>query len=183
MTAFRINGINYTKTEAGYCYKNENGKQVRIKGAEFDEAYNAYTEQEAIEAKAKAEAAKAENDKKAEEAVNKKAKKAATKRRPKDIAYEGNGVTLTEKQVDFIKRVPDTCFYENGLESTMWIDVLCDEIGGQFAGKPITVGAMISTIREKGLIYVALDKVNGKKAKYFGFTENGKKVAAELGLN
>lgn len=191
MTAIRINNINYTKTDAGYCYKNENGKQVRIKAAEFDAAYNEWTALEAAEAKAKAEAAKAADDKKAEDAVNKKANKPAKKRRPKDIAYEATktfanedfNITLTAKQVAFIKRIPDTCFYENGLESTMWVDVLVDEIGGEFAGKPMTVGAMISTIREKKLVYVALDKVNGKKAKYFGFTEIGKQVAADLGLN
>lgn len=113
----------------------------------------------------------------------KKAKKVRKARRPKDIAHESNGVTLTAKQADFIKHVPDTCFYENGLESVVWCDVLADEIGGQFAGKPMTVGAMISTLREKSLIYVGVDRVNGRKAKFFGFTELGKKVAQELGLN
>ena len=109
-------------------------------------------------------------------------------RRSKDIAWAGDGivaphtVTLTSKQVDFIKHIPDTCFYENGLDSTPWCDVLADEIGGQFEDKPMTVGAMISTLREKGIIYVGADRINGKKAKYFGFTEVGKKVAADLGL-
>lgn len=183
MTAIRINNINYTKTDAGYCYKNENGKQVRIKAAEFDAAYNEWTALEAAEAKAKAEAAKAADDKKAEDAVNKKAKKATTKRRPKDIAYEGNGVTLTAKQVDFIRHIPDTCFYEDGLDSCIWCDCLADEIGGQFAGKPMTVGAMISTICEKGLASRETDRVNGRKATSLAFTELGKKVAADLGLN
>lgn len=122
------------------------------------------------------------SDKEAEDAVNGK-KKAKKTRRSKDIAYDGNGKTLTSKQVDFIRRIPDTCFYENGLESAMWCDVLADEIGGQFAGKPMTVGAMISTLREKDLIYVQVEKVNGKKSKYFGFTDLGKEIAKELGLN
>lgn len=121
------------------------------------------------------------SDKEAEDAVN--GKKAKKTRRPKDIAHESHGKTLTSKQVDFIRHIPDTCFYENGLESTMWCDVLADEIGGQFAGKPMTVGAMISTLREKDLIYVQTEKVNGKKSKYFGFTDLGKEIAKELGLN
>jgi uncharacterized membrane protein YheB (UPF0754 family) len=126
------------------------------------------------------------------EDVEKEMKRASKPRKSKDIAFtttvtleDGKiaDVTLTAKQVDFIKHIPDTCFYEHGLESTMWVDVLADEISGQFAGKPMTVGAMISTLREKEVIYVAVDKVNGKKSKFFGFTDLGKLVAKELGLN
>lgn len=133
------------------------------------------------------------SDEEAEAAVNEKPKTKKI-RRSKDIAFEGvfetgkgdsfkvNKITLTSKQVDFIKHIPDTCFYENGLESTMWCDVLADEIGGQFAGKPMTVGAMVSTLREKSLIYVSTDRINGRKAKFFGFTDLGKMVAKEMGL-
>lgn len=111
------------------------------------------------------------------------AKKTTRKpRKSKDIAYEGHGVTLTAKQVDFIQHLPDTCFWENGLDSTPWCDVLADEIGGQFEGKPMTTGAMISTICEKGLATRAKAKVNGKKATYLALTELGKEVAKELGL-
>lgn len=124
----------------------------------------------------------AKSDREAEDAVNGK-KKEKKARRPKDIAHESNGKTITAKQVDFIRHIPDTCFYENGLDSTMWCDCLADEIGGQFAGKPMTVGAMISTLREKDIVYVGVDRVNGKKAKFFGFTETGKEIAKELGLN
>lgn len=104
-------------------------------------------------------------------------------RRSKDIAYDGNGITLTAKQVDFIRHLPDTNFWEDGLDSALWTDVLADEIGGQFAGKPMTTGAMISTICEKGLANRATDRVNGRKATFMVLTELGKKVAAELGLN
>lgn len=104
-------------------------------------------------------------------------------RKSKDIAYEGHEVTLTAKQVDFIRHLPDTCFWERGLDSALWTDVLADEIGGQFAGKPMTTGAMISTICEKGLANRATDRVNGRKATFMVLTELGKKVAAELGLN
>ena len=172
---FEMNETRYTMTRVGYYYKKVDGKQTRIGKAEWDAAWEASGEAE----KQAREAEAAKNDKEAEKAMKKAEKKP---RRSKDIAHESNGVTLTEKQVDFIKHVPDTCFYEHGLESTMWVDVLADEIGGQFAGKPMTVGAMISTLREKEVIYVAVDKVNGKKSKFFGFTEIGQKIAAELGL-
>ena len=162
--------------------------------------------QEIEDRKAEQEKAQAESDKMAEDAVNGKAKNPANEeirkmgkiheqkkapikkaRRSKDVAFEMDTIeghiTLTAKQVDFIKHIPDTCFYEHGLESTPWCDVLADEIGGQFAGKPMTVGAMISTLREKNLIYVGMDHINGKKAKYFGFTTVGQVVAKKLGLN
>lgn len=92
-------------------------------------------------------------------------------------------ISLTEKQVDFIRHLPDSNFWENGLDSALWIDVLCDEIGGQFEGKPMTVGAMISTICEKGLGVRAKERVNKRKCTSFRLTELGKIVAKELGLS
>lgn len=142
-------------------------------------------QEDATKATEKAQDDKTGETPKEEKKAPKRAKKAP--RKSKDIAHTatiGNKtITLTAKQVDFIHHIPDTCFYENGLESTPWCDVLTDEIGGQFAGKPMTVGAMISTLREKGLIEVGVERVNGKKAKYFAFTEIGKEIAKRLGLN
>lgn len=103
-------------------------------------------------------------------------------RRSKDIAYEGNGVTLTTKQVDFILHIADTDFW-TGFDNSIFVDALCDQIGGQFEEKPMTVGAMISTLCEKGLAYRGKDRVNGHKATYMRLTELGKKVARELGLD
>ena len=104
-------------------------------------------------------------------------------RKSKDIAYDGNGITLTAKQVDFIHHLPNTCFWEHGLDSAVWTDVLADEIGGQFAGKPMTVGAMISTLCEKGLGVRAKGRVNKRNCTSFRLTGLGKVIAAELGLN
>lgn len=119
---------------------------------------------------------------------NEQKKPARKPRKSKDIAYEGHGKTLTAKQVDFILHLSDTCFWEHGLESTPWIDCLCDEIGGQFANKPMTVGAMVSTLCEKGLGYRATDSLTdmatgrSRKATYFALTDLGKEIAKELGL-
>ena len=121
----------------------------------------------------------------------KKAPKAKKTRKSKDIAYTYYAddahttalFTLTAKQVDFIRHLPDTCFWEKGLDSTPWTDVLCDEIGGQFAGKPMTVGAMISTLCEKGIAYRGKDRINNRTCTYMGLTEIGQAVAIDLGLN
>lgn len=114
----------------------------------------------------------------------KKAKR--SNRSKKNAAYRKQfgevEITLTEKQVDFFHHMQDTCFWEQGLDSAPWIDVLCDEIGGQFESKPMVVGAMVSTLREKNLLTVGVQRVNGRKAKFFELTDMGKEVAAELGL-
>lgn len=114
----------------------------------------------------------------------KKAKKSSKSK--KNAAYRKHfgevEITLTEKQIDFFHHMQDTCFWENGLDSTPWIDILCDEIGGQFENKPMTVGAMVSTLREKDLLEVGYNRVNGRKAKFFALTDLGKKVAADIGL-
>lgn len=125
---------------------------------------------------------------KEDEAKENKKKASKKPRKSKDIAFEmdlstGRHITLTAKQADFIAHIPDTYFYENGVDSAIWVDCLADDIGGQFANKPMTVGAMISTLCEKGLGCRGKGKVNGRKATSFEFTEEGKEVAKELGLN
>ena len=115
------------------------------------------------------------------------APKKKSTRKSKDIAFavtvDGVETTLTAKQVDFIRHLPDTCFWEHGLDSALWTDVLADEIGGQFAGKPTTTGAMISTLCEKGLGVRSKERVNKRNCTSFRLTGLGKVIAAELGLN
>lgn len=113
-----------------------------------------------------------------------KPKKAKKSKKKAFYTWANGGITftLTERQVDFIKHLPDTFFWENGVNSEIWVDCLCDDIGGQFAGKPMTVGAMISTICEKGLGQRATERRDGKKCVSFALTAWGKAVARDLGL-
>ena len=200
---FTVNGIDYMETEKGYFYKVVEGKKTRIKKEEFDQAFDELCKQtdekmdddlfgdttneqvdewmkEIEESKKKAEQEQAESDKQAEDKVNGKTKKASKPRKSKDIAHESNGITLTAKQVAFIKAMPNDDFYEHGLESALWVDCFCDTVADIF--NPMAVGAMVSTLREKGIIIVRQDKVNGKRCKYMQFTELGMEVAKELGL-
>ena len=175
---FEFNGIRYTNTRPNYYYKKVEGKQIRISKNEWDTAWDASGEAERIAR----EAEEAKKDAVAEKKTNGQ-KKA---RRSKDVVYatdwEDKHITLTAKQADFIVHLQDTCFWEQGLDSMPWCDVLADEIGGQFAGKPMTTGAMISTLREKSVITVGTDRVNGKKCKYLQLTDVGKQIARDLGL-
>lgn len=147
-----------------------------------EEAIREFNEERAAEA----EEATQSTEQVQEAASTPKAKKSQRKAK-KNAAFratiDNTEITLTEKQVDFFYHMTDTCFWENGLESCIWVDCLCDEIGGQFEGKPMTVGAMISTICEKGLGTRAKDRINGRKCTSFALTELGKKVTKILGLN
>lgn len=202
----KANGYCYVSYEYS-----ESGKVHRIGKTEFESKYAQFQMEEAMEEAVEIEitelgpregekvyhdepieqidieaAVEATEESQTTEEIKQIAKEFAPKKRTrksKDIAYDGNGITLTAKQVDFIRHLPDTHFWENGLDSCIWVDCLCDDIGGQFEGKPMTVGAMISTVCEKGLGIRAKAKVNGRTATYFELTNLGKKVAAELGLN
>ena len=207
---FNFENATYTATESGYFYKTTDGKKTRIKKSEYEDAYNASVDQaireklagvlnnagepaiteeyveEATEAVSLAMETEAVLEAAQEAQGQEKAKSKPRKRIPKSVGYRKTHgeteVILTEKQVDFLKHLPDTCFWEEGTNSAVWIDCLCDEIGGQFAGKPMTVGAMVSTLCEKNLGYRIKTKVNNKKCTGFALTELGKQVAEDLGL-
>ena len=204
---------NYFYKSTGKMDKKGNPIMMRISQAVYEQAFDQYVKEAADVAEAQepmdwereADAEyeerlqkQAESDKAAEEAVNKKTSrkdlhKAIDKgmkktRRSKDVAFEycPNGtdtITLTAKQVDFMKEMTKTNFWENRLESALWCDILADEIGGQFAGKPMTVGAMISTLREKGLVNVSRDLDRKGHPKFMELTEVGRVIAEKLGLH
>lgn len=199
---FKHNGTE-TK-EPNRFYKEVDGKNIRISADAYDEALGLWLKQEQENAKIEEAKQAMESDLAAEQAFNKveddhlaevgkqiaeqakaKAKKAKAKkkRKSKDVAYrmvdEATGetrLTLTAKQVDFLHEASKTLAWE-GFDHPTCIDMMVDEIGGQFAGKPMTVGAMISTLREKGLITVGIETVNGRKAKIMGLTILGEAVA------
>jgi hypothetical protein len=186
VTAFQIGARTYLNNGNGYYYMTINGtNKTRIKKSDFEEAYNEFVEEatreveESMETEEVLEAAR-------EAQGQEKPKRKPTKRIPKSVGYRKTlgdvEVILTEKQLDFLKHLPDTCFWEDGTKSEVWIDCLCDEIGGQFKGKPMTVGAMISTLCEKGLGYRCKNRVNNRKCTSFGLTELGRLVAEDLGL-
>lgn len=116
----------------------------------------------------------------------KKAKKSTRKKKVLAGGFEFQEgeihLILTPKQLDFLRHLSDSTFWQQGAQSTLWIDILCDEITGQFEGKPMTVGAMVSTLREKGILAVALGRLENKKAKYVELTDLGQRVAVLIGI-
>lgn len=169
-------GTVYSKVNGRFYRTTADGKKTRIGEAVFEETLKD------IEQGMEEELAKLVAE--TEESNNTEAGKEIAKRmRKSKNTREVAGVALTEKQIDFIKHLPDTCFWENGLDSCIWVDCLCDDIKGQFKGKPMTVGAMISTLCEKNLGSRGTDRREGRKCTSFSLTELGKAVAAQLGLN
>lgn len=204
---FTLNGIVYTHhTETGRFSKTENGKTKRIGVTEYQvaEAEADELDRKAAELDAAAEnpevsleqfvelvqeAEESENTEKIEEIQREMAPKAKKARKSKDIAYtyytddeHTNALfTLTAKQVDFLHEMVDTMAWD-GFDHPLYIDLLVDEIGGQFAGKPMTVGAMISTLCEKGLGERETTRRDNHKCTSFILTEMGQAVAIDLDL-
>lgn len=199
MTAlFAVNGIGYNTNEKGNrFFKIENEKTTRIGKAEYEAVFEQYTndiedvelefnEEEAIrEAKKEMEEA---SDHAAEEAVNHPKKKSSRSLRNAAHRVEVDGVEigLTEKHVTFLKNLPKCCFWDDGLDSGVWVFDVRDTLA-QMGMAGMTVGAMISTLREKGLLRVMLgdvENMNGRtrREKYIELTETGKKVAEALGV-
>lgn len=109
-------------------------------------------------------------------------------RKSKDVVFEHEGITLTAKQADFLRELSAAGDATLGnCRTGWWTDCLCDAIGGQFQDKPMAVGAMISTLCEKGLgerSKEQRDQGNGRTRKVTGFnlTENGREVWEAMGL-
>lgn len=192
-----MSGTTFTTNESGtyfYAIWTEEGKKIkkRIKKSEYEQARKEHELEVATkmheslerlidEANERAETAEIEEVQK-EMSPEPKPKKKKTKKNAFYTSTAVPGLTLTEKQVSFILHLSDTCFWENGLDSIIWVDVLCDDIGGEFTDKPMTVGAMISTLCEKGLGIRTKEHRNKKKYTSFKLTDIGKLVAADLGL-
>lgn len=200
MTAlFTINNTGYVTNEKGnYFYKIKDGKVARIGKAEYEAAFEQYinettedeelefNEEEAIrEAKKEMEEA---SDHAAEEAVNHPKKKSSRSLRKATRVVEvgGTEIGLTEKHVTFLTNLPRCTYWDHGLDSGVWVFDVRDTL--ETAGMAgMTVGAMISTLREKGLLVVGEEIVTnlggrGRKEKYIELTETGKKVAEALGI-
>lgn len=199
MTAlFTINGIGYNTNEKGNrFFKIEDEKTTRIGKAEYEAAFEQYTndiedvelefDEDAAIREAKKEMEEA-SDHIAEEATNHPKKKSSRSLRKAAyrVAVDGVEIGLTEKHMVFLTGLPKCFCWDHGLDSSVWVFDVRDTLESVgMAG--MTVGAMISTLREKGLLYVGVGEVkntNGRARheKYIELTDTGKKVAEALGI-
>lgn len=108
-----------------------------------------------------------------------KTPKAKPVRKPK---ARKSPLDLTEKQIFFLDNMRKDEFYECGLDSALWIDVLTDTLS-RLGMNPMTTGAMVSTLREKGIINVGETQREKKHIKFFKLTELGKEAMVKYGLD
>lgn len=111
----------------------------------------------------------------------------APRRRSRDVAATvespttGRAITVTARQLQFLRELARTPQYVEGAPA-LWTDVLIDEIGmgGSTFTNGMQVGAMVSTLREKGLVEVwsegREDGMTGRvrRVKAMQFTPAGK---------
>lgn len=106
------------------------------------------------------------------------------RRRSRDVAFEheGTGVTLTARQCGFLQAASGCPCWAGG-GGTLWTDVLLDEMGVN----GMSFGAMVSTLREKGLLEVwAESREDGatgrsRKVKAMRLTDAGEQVLRAAG--
>lgn len=193
---FTIDGIGYNTNEKGNrFFKIEDEKTTRIGKAEYEAAFEQYTNDiedaglEFDEGAAIREAKKEMEETSgriAEDVINhpKKRSSRSLRKAAHRVTVDGREIGLTEKHVTFLKNLPRCTYWDCGLDSGVWVFDVRDTLAvAGMAG--MAVGAMISTLREKGLLRVMLGEVenmNGRtrREKYIELTETGKKVAEAL---
>lgn len=116
----------------------------------------------------------------------------APRRRSRDVAATiettaGDEITVTTRQMQFLRELARTPQYAEGA-SALWIDVVIDEIGMESRAftNGMQVGAMVSTLREKGLVEVWTegreDGMTGRvrQVKTMQFTPAGKALMESI---
>lgn len=192
---FEQGGSRWRRTQGGYCFRD--GR--RVSRAEFDEARGRRYEQlgarlarvadeaSGTSSGARGDAAPAQVPDPAPMAdggASEAREKHPRKRRPKDVAFEheGTGVTLTARQCEFLRAASACPCWAEG-DGTLWTDVLLDEMGVN----GMSFGAMVSTLREKGLLRVwAESRGDGatgrsRKVKALAVTDLGAEVLGAAG--
>jgi hypothetical protein len=125
------------------------------------------------------------------------AKAANTKAQPKPVKVkapkepkakpEKDPFFITDLQRKFLDLMRQDNFYERGVDSTLFIPILADTLEPLGIGK-MTTGAMVSTLREKGMLVTGLKEwsemgsTRTRKMKCFELTELGKEVMRREGL-
>lgn len=115
----------------------------------------------------------------------------APRRRSRDVAATiespaGGEITVTARQLQFLRELARTPQYAEGA-SALWVDVVIDEIGmkSRTFTNGMQVGAMVSTLREKGLVEVwTTGRANGigrtRQVKAMQFTPAGEALMESI---
>lgn len=89
---------------------------------------------------------------------------------------------ITDLQRFFLDNMRKDDFYEHGMDSCLWVPILADTLNS-LGMAPMTTGAMVSTLREKGMLNVCKDRCDGKVMKFIALTDLGKQVMVREGFD
>lgn len=129
---------------------------------------------------------KAANTKPQPKSVKVKVKAPKAPKEPK-AKPEKDPFFITDLQRKFLDLMRKDNFYERGVDSALFIPILADTLEPLGIGK-MTTGAMVSTLREKGMLVTGLEEwsemgsTRTRKMKCFELTELGKEVMRREGL-
>lgn len=105
--------------------------------------------------------------------------KPKTRRRVKEGCVTVNGVVLTPKQLEFMERLPECPEWGKDKENGRYlVSGYAEELSDTM--NPISVGAMVTTLREKELLITERVRVDGARGCMFTLTDKGKQVYRSL---
>ena len=91
-------------------------------------------------------------------------------------------IKLTPMQQVFIQHMNKFDFWDNGIDSALWSDIYCDHLADSGIMGRMTAGAMITTLREKGILATGHKTEKKSSPAFFQLTDFGKTIGAQLGL-
>jgi hypothetical protein len=95
------------------------------------------------------------------------------------VASEGVSVVLTPKQVEFMERLSEIpAWSKDGVDGKYVVSTYAEELSDTLS--PMSVGALVTTLREKHLIVTEKTRIHGVKECVFQLTDDGKKIYKAL---
>lgn len=131
--AFVLEGAIYSVGSKHQYYKRESGKPIKvINESQFTRARDQFL------------------------ALRKSAKPAKPKpnpkpKHPKSVKYDSNDLSLTEKQVDFLKAL-NTVISQCNSKGGVSVSEFMEKTNSRFRNNPMAVGAMLTTLQHKNVL-------------------------------
>ena len=95
------------------------------------------------------------------------------------MPHEGRRLILTPKQVEFMERLSENEGWDiKGPQGAYYADSYAEALSDTMT--PMGVGAMITTLREKGVLTTEYSRVGGCRKCQFTLTELGQQVYDKL---
>lgn len=161
-------------------------REILVKADEKHTSAAKILEQEIEDALPKPEPVKVEQEVPAvtRESTSERVKpKGGTKRPPRgklqkggiEGTFHGQRVMLTPKQVEFIERLSENTNWDKEKENGCYLaSTYAEELSDTM--NPMAVGAVLTTLREKGILHTESFRRDGSKSCVFSLTELGKEI-------